>query len=1785
MRSFLLFLFLSLPILAQQDDARNRPPTVAPMVNEIITVDAGESLTIPGPSAIALLQAIIGVTGGSTNGVITSWTYTEGPFFAELAQQFGTTNLSTFTAVGRYELTVRAQKGAFFNTNSLFIFVTNQGITNFNPTIVMTSPINGAEFTTPINLLLSADAQDKDGDITQVIFYDGATILGTSAVAPYTLVLTNLAAGNYVFAASVEDNRTATNLSTSVSVAVRSTNIVVLTPPIVTLLIPTNNVTFTAPVTFDITASAADLDGIVTSVSFYDNDVLLATIATIDLELNPDSGELAPYAVTYSPTVGSHTLRAVALDSDSLASSTSVIITVLNPPNALPTVTLTAPANGASFTAPATIAVTATAADSDGSISFVRFFLDGVQMDSDSSDPYEATFTNLTAGTYAIHVQAVDNIGAGTLSATNAITVSPPVGVPPTVALTSPTDGQAFSAGDTVTLTASASDDGTVTNVSFHSLSQGSPPAPGPATIVNDNGAVVYVGSWTYNSSVSSRFGSDEHYANSTGASASLTFNGNKISWFATKLSNRGNADVFIDNVFQATVDEYSATALHQQELYTKSDLASGTHTIKIVCKGTKNASSTGFYVDVDYFSYSSDNPAVPSVETLVAEDQVAPYTQSWVPTANSYSLTAKAYDNLGLISTSAVVMITVNPLIPPVVQLTSPTNGAVFAQGSTIPLAATASDQDGTVTNVTFMQFQPDVFILSDQAAPYTGSWTNVPAGSYSLVATARDNTGLNTISPAVSITITPTPPQTVMVDAGPFRTSTLSPYKAEFDLEHTAQSATWDALVASGTGANYFNFQYVLDGTVSVYEGTRETNYINRALVWCETMVSKAAIFDTNGQRNWSGTWASPYSSTNIAFQIESFQGASAMSRCARVIMADPDLRAAYGTRATAVYDFVRDHIVNRDLITRNGYGTFANLSQTITSPTDDKVLLLLRLILDLKAISTALANGDTATYSWATRANELAEGVKDYNGKEARFLPWQQLNALVWGKGKTWQTFTEFDTDSANRLPFVVVQGYEQGQTFTLTHVTGLADLWSKVLWDQSTSSPQVKNFLDGGNGAYMGRPAWANGKTYDGFFLLGAYNQGALNAAKYIATAVRAGTVNPTLTVHNSNFGRTAMAGHLARGVAMLESPPYAILAGTVSGSGTTGTNWTHVSGPSGWTIVTPTRPVTTILFTSAAVGSHTFRLTITSAGPTISDDVVVTVLAAPAFGTIVGGTPPPTGPVTNMFQKRYIFYRTGSSGLNTSALYNRLTNVVRRGAAVGYNGIVLEEPNGRSLTPNGTGLANLTNIKNLAASLGMIIIPYTFGAGEADLTGPTELREAFPVVDTKFVRSGGTAAPVGDPVPVLVNGGFESFSGNQPTGWVVDAGYVFIDTVEKNSGSASIRMRNPTVNPNRGRASQDIAVVPFRAYKMVAWVKTVNFTKPLAIKFLVTGNNNDKRTLWMNRDRPMGSADVASNQDWKRYEADINPLENTSIKFWVVCSSSATGEVWFDDITFTETGLYDTIRRSSTPVVVTAYAGAPTYTEGSDYTVSSEALTIPGGSTIPAGASLKVDWWQKANMAENNNIPAVTHPEFFQVLTTNWGLINTRLAPPAVMLKYNEMRVINWDPVYGAVNSGLYLSNLVMKTETLINTITPSAEKYIWNDLWSPWHNALVLSFMNKGTMHGSWNGVSTNMIVMNWQSTDKLNELKFWGGLDATFPIPRHRQIIASFESAGTMTSWLSALTTAEAQGLRDVVGFMYVTWDPGSDGLQGNYAPIEAVANAVKTATPMRWLTGPALP
>jgi GH35 family endo-1,4-beta-xylanase len=91
-----------------------------------------------------------------------------------------------------------------------------------------------------------------------------------------------------------------------------------------------------------------------------------------------------------------------------------------------PSVSLTSPANGATFTEGANIVMNANASDSDGSVTKVEFFSGSTKIGEDTSSPYSVTWSSVPAGSYTLTAKATDNGGATTTSTGVNITVNPP---------------------------------------------------------------------------------------------------------------------------------------------------------------------------------------------------------------------------------------------------------------------------------------------------------------------------------------------------------------------------------------------------------------------------------------------------------------------------------------------------------------------------------------------------------------------------------------------------------------------------------------------------------------------------------------------------------------------------------------------------------------------------------------------------------------------------------------------------------------------------------------------------------------------------------------------------------------------------------------------------------------------------------------------------------------------------------------------------------------------------------------------------------------------------------------------------------------------------------------------------------------------------------------------------------------------------------------------------------------------------------------------------------------
>ena len=234
---------------------------------------------------------------------------------------------------------------------------------------------------------------------------------------------------------------------------------------------PVSGAVLTSPANILLQATASTTNGTVTNVAFYAGAAKLADDPT------------EPYSFNWTGVLaGSYALSAVAKDSGGGVGTSAIInITVSN---ALPSVLLTNPADGASFDAPASILLQATASDSNGTVTNVAFYAGAAKLADDPTPPYSYNWAAAPAGSYALKAVATDNEGGSRTSSVVNITVTNSL----TVALTNPVSGAVFTSPADLLLAATASDSkGTVTNVTFYA----------GATKLADDPTAPYSYNWT----------------------------------------------------------------------------------------------------------------------------------------------------------------------------------------------------------------------------------------------------------------------------------------------------------------------------------------------------------------------------------------------------------------------------------------------------------------------------------------------------------------------------------------------------------------------------------------------------------------------------------------------------------------------------------------------------------------------------------------------------------------------------------------------------------------------------------------------------------------------------------------------------------------------------------------------------------------------------------------------------------------------------------------------------------------------------------------------------------------------------------------------------------------------------------------------------------------------------------------------------------------------------------------------------------------------------------------
>jgi chitodextrinase len=251
--------------------------------------------------------------------------------------------------------------GSFFIRGTVPV----SGAGNVAPIVAITAPTTGTDFTSPASVTITASASDADGTVSKVEFFVDGTKVGESATVPYSYVYTQSAVGSYSLTAVATDNEVGSATSVAVNVTVSSGG----------------GNTCTAPAWDAATSYSGGAQ-----VS-YNNVVYEAKWWTMNNQPDLFSGSYDQWKVI-GPCEGGENID--------------------------PTVILTNPLDGTAFTTGDVVSLSATATDTDGTIDYVEFFIDGVLIGGDVTATYSVNYTMSSVGNYSVFAIATDNEGVVT---------------------------------------------------------------------------------------------------------------------------------------------------------------------------------------------------------------------------------------------------------------------------------------------------------------------------------------------------------------------------------------------------------------------------------------------------------------------------------------------------------------------------------------------------------------------------------------------------------------------------------------------------------------------------------------------------------------------------------------------------------------------------------------------------------------------------------------------------------------------------------------------------------------------------------------------------------------------------------------------------------------------------------------------------------------------------------------------------------------------------------------------------------------------------------------------------------------------------------------------------------------------------------------------------------------------------------------------------------------------------------------------------------------------------
>ncbi len=505
-----------------------------------------------------------------------------------------------------------------------------------------------------------------------------------------------------------------------------------------------------------------------------------------------------------------------------------------------------------------------------------------------------------------------------------------------------------------------------------------------------------------------------------------------------------------------------------------------------------------------------------------------------------------------------------------------------------------------------------------------------------------------------------------------------------------------------------------------------------------------------------------------------------------------------------------------------------------------------------------------------------------------------------------------------------------------------------------------------------------------------------------------------------------------------------------------------------------------------------------------------------------------------------------------SNYQVDAQADRIIALMKRAKACGYTHMLLTDSKfARLPTVPKKYFTNVERVKAAAKETGMQIVPGLFGVGYSNdlLANDPNLAEGLPVKDALFVVKDFIASHVPDPEVTLKGASLDS-----PKAW----GFVDDNLVAEDGGLKS----GPT--DRNARFSQKLALQPFRQYHISVWTRTKDLSGSMP-DIKVIPDDGSQLTYTYLKAEPT--------QDWTLQHITFNSLDHKAAAVYFGIWGGHQGTLWWRKPAIEECGLVNVLRRPGAPLVVKTEDGR-VLKEGVDF----EPVADPKMGTVPYageyeawheppnirvkdladGTRLRVSFYHPHIIYWGQVSACVSEPAFDALLKRQAGDVTKLWGAASYMMGHDEWRVMDWCEACQQrhLTPGQIASNSVRTCARLLNRAAPGARTFVWSDMFDPFHNAKKSYYLDNGDLYGSWKGLGNDIIVVNWNSGEADQSLKFFSERGG-------KQLIAGYYDGPLKKTreWL-----AKAKPVPGVMGVMYTTW-------KNNYTELENFAAMLNEA------------